>query len=144
MVLRRMGPHPRDWIPKTDLEITEEVLREHNNSRSTTYLSSIGVSSASKRSTVSAGRIRELEDKISTQEQDSLNAAQRVQREMEERMQEQERKFEELRRKQDDELQAVKKASEENRLAFEKRQKEMDGMLGYLLRMSQNSQSQSQ
>jgi hypothetical protein len=139
-----MGPHPRDWIPKTDLEITEEVLREQNNSRSTTYLSSIGVSSASKRSTVSAGRIRELEDKISTQEQDSLNAAQRVQREMEERMQEQERKFEELRRKQDDELQAVKKASEENRLAFEKRQKEMDGMLGYLLRMSQNSQSQSQ
>jgi TolA-binding protein len=138
-----MGPHPRDWIPKTDLEITEEVLREQNNSRSTTYLSSIGVSSASKRSTVSAGRIRELEDKISTQEQDSLNAAQRVQREMEERMQEQERKFEELRRKQDDELQAVKKASEENRLAFEKRQKEMDGMLGYLLRMSQNSQSQS-
>lgn len=138
-----MGPHPRDWVPKTDLEIAEEVLRAQNKSRATTYLSSIGASSASKRSTVSAGRIRELEDKISTQEQDSLNAAQRVQREMEERMQEQERKFEELKRKQDDELEAVKKASEENRLAFEKRQKEMDGMLGYLLRMSQNSQSQS-
>jgi hypothetical protein len=143
MVLRKMGPHPEDWIPKTDLEIVEEVLRDQNKSRAITFLSSIGVSYASKRSTVSAGRIRELEDKISTQEQDSLNAAERVQREMEERMQEQERKFEEMRKKQDDELEAVKKSSEANRLAFEKRQKEMDGMLSYLLRMSQNSQSQS-
>ena len=72
-----------------------------------------------------------------------MNAAERVQREMEERMQEQERRFEEMRKKQDDELEAVKKSSEANRLAFEKRQKEMDGMLSYLLRMSQNSQSQS-
>jgi hypothetical protein len=62
---------------------------------------------------------------------------------MEEQMQEQERKFEEMRKKQDDELEAVKKSSEANHLAFEKRQKEMDGMLSYLLRMSQNSQSQS-
>jgi hypothetical protein len=62
---------------------------------------------------------------------------------MEERMQEQERKFEEMRKKQDDELEAVKKSSKVNHLAFEKRQKEMDGMLSYLLRMSQNSQSQS-
>jgi hypothetical protein len=143
MVLRKMGPHPEDWIPKTDLEIVEEVLRDQNKSISITFLSSIRVSSASKRSTVSAGRIRELEDKISTQEQDSLNAAERVQHEMEERMQEQERKFEEMRKKQDDELEAVKKSSEANCLAFEKRQKEMDGMLSYLLRMSQNSQSQS-
>jgi hypothetical protein len=131
-----MGPHPEDWIPKTDLEIVEEVLRDQNKSRAITFLSSIRVSSASKRSTVSAGRIRELEDKISTQEQDSLNAAERVQRAMEERMQEQERKFEEMRKKQDDELEALKKSSEVNRLAFKKRQKEMDGMLSYLLRMS--------
>jgi hypothetical protein len=62
----------------------------------------------------------------------------RVQREMEERMQEQERKFEEMRKKQDDELEAVKKSSEANRLAFKKRQKEMDDMLCYLLRMSQS------
>jgi hypothetical protein len=143
MVLRKMGPHPEDWIPKTDLEIVEEVLRDQKKSRAITFLSSIGVSFASKRSTVSAGRIRELEDKISTQEQDLLNAAERVQREMEERMKEQERKFEEMRNKQDDELEAVKKSSEANRLAFEKRQKEMDGMLSYPLRMSQNSQSQS-
>ena len=143
MVLQKMGPHPEDWIPKTDLEIVEEVLRDQNNSRSITFLSSIGVSSASKRSSVSAGRIRDLEEKLSSQEQDSLNAAERVQREMEERMQEQERRFEEMRKKQDDELEAVKKSSKANRLAFEKRQKEMDGMLSYLLRMSQNSQSQS-
>jgi hypothetical protein len=141
MVLRKMGPHLEDWIPKTDLEIVEEVLRDPNISRAITFLSSIGVSSASKRSTISAGRTLELEDKISTQEQDSLNADGRVQREMEERMQEQERKFEEMRNKQDDELEAVKKSSEANRLAFEKRQKEMDGMLSYLLRISQNSQS---
>jgi hypothetical protein len=64
MVLRKMGPHPEDWIPKTDLEIVEEVLRDQNKSRAITFLSSIGVSSASKRSTVSARRIRELEDKI--------------------------------------------------------------------------------
>ena len=136
MVLQKMGPHPEDWIPKTDLEIVEEVLRDQNNSRSITFLSSIGVSSASKRSSVSAGRIRDLEEKLSSQEQDSLNAAERVQREMEEQMQEQERRFEEMRKKQDNELEAVKKSSEANRLAFEKRQKEMDGMLSYLLRMS--------
>jgi hypothetical protein len=47
-----------------------------------------------------------------------------------------------MRKKQDDELEALKKSSEATRLAFEKRQKEMDGMLSYLLRMSQNSQSQ--
>jgi hypothetical protein len=129
MVLWKMGPHPEDWIPKTDLEIVEEVLRDQNKSRSITFLSSIGVSAASKRSTVSAGRIRELEDKISTQEQDSLNAVERVQCEMEEWMQEQERKFEEMRKKQDDELEAVKKSSEANRLAFEKRQTEMDGIV---------------
>ena len=143
MVLQKMGPHPEDWIPKTDLEIVEEVLRDQNNSRSITFLSSIVVSSASKRSSVSAGRIRDLEEKLSSQEQDSLNAAERVRREMEERMQEQERRFEEMRKKQDGELEAVKKSSEANRLAFEKRQKEMDGMLSYLLRMSQNSQPQS-
>jgi len=66
MVLQKMGPHPEDWIPKTDLEIVEEVLRDQNNSRSITFLSSIGVSSASKRSSVSAGRIRDLEEKLSS------------------------------------------------------------------------------
>ena len=28
MVLRKMGPHPEDHIPKTDVEIVEEVLKE--------------------------------------------------------------------------------------------------------------------
>ena len=41
MVLRRMGPHPEDHIPKTDLQIVEEVLHEESSSR-------IGVATSSK------------------------------------------------------------------------------------------------
>jgi hypothetical protein len=142
MINRKIGPHPEGSPPKTDLQIVEEVLMEQNSSRSSTFLASMGVSAVSKRSAVSASRIRELEERLSSQEQESLSATERYHQEMEKRMQEQERKFQEMTKKHEEELEAVKKASEENRLAFEKRHKEMDGMLSYLLRMSQSSQSQ--
>jgi uncharacterized coiled-coil protein SlyX len=58
---------------------------------------------------------------------------------MEKRMQAHDDKFQELERKQAEQLEAVNKASEQTRLAFEKVQQEMDAMLSYLLRTSQQS-----
>ena len=55
-------------------------------------------------------------------------------------MQAQDDKFQELERKQAEQLEAANKASEQTRLAFEKRQQEMDAMLSFLLRTSQQSQ----
>ena len=132
MVLRRMGPHPEDHVPKTDLQIVEEVL--HEQSSSSTFLSSIGVTSSSKRSSASSTRIRELEEKLANEKQQSVEASERYQQEMEERMIAQEQKYEALRIKQEEELAAIKKEQDEKALAFEKRHQEMDAILSLLLR----------
>jgi hypothetical protein len=58
---------------------------------------------------------------------------------MEARMEAQGLKFEELRLKQEEELAAVKKDREDKSVEQEKRQKEFEAMLNFLLRMSQQS-----
>ena len=58
-------------------------------------------------------------------------------------MQAHDEKIEELKSKQDAELAAIRKENEEKSLVFENKQKEMDALLGYLLRTSSQSQSQS-
>ena len=57
-------------------------------------------------------------------------------------MQAHDEKIEELKSKQDAELAAIRKENEEKSLVFENKQKEMDALLGYLLRTSSHSQSQ--
>ena len=132
MVLRRMGPHPEDHVPKTDLQIVEEVL--HEQSSSSTFLSSISLTSSSKRSSASSARIRELEEKLANEKQQSLDANEMYQQEMEERMIAQEEKYEALRIKQEEELASINKEQDEKALAFEKRHQEMYAILSLHLR----------
>ena len=140
MVNMKMGPHMEHEPVKTDLQIVEQVIKEHSSSRSSTFLSSVGVSSNSRRTSTSNARIKELEARLAIQEQQAVDASAKYQEEMEKRMQAQDDKFQELERKQEEQLEAVNKASEQTRLAFEKRQQEMDAMLSYLFRTSQQSQ----
>ena len=139
MLLRKMGPHPEDHPEETDVMIVQQVLKEQSSSSSSTFLSRLGVSSCSQRYTISKERIRELEERLADQEQESVLAAERYKNDLESRMQAQEQKFEEMRRKQDEELAALKKSQEEKSLAYEKRQQEMDALLSLLLRTSQQS-----
>ena len=140
MVNMKMGPHLENETVKTDLQIVEQVIMEHSSSRSSTFLSSLGMSADSRRTSTSSARIRELEARLATQEQQAIQASAQYQQEMEIRMQAQEEKFQELERKQAERLEAINNTSEETRLAFEKKQKEMDGLLAYLLRTSQQFQ----
>lgn len=140
MVNMQMGPHLEDEPVKTDLQIVEQVIKEHSSSRSSTFLSSVGVSANTSRTSTTSARIRELEAMLATQEQQAIQASAQHQQEMEMRMQAQEEKFQELERKQAERLEAINKSSEQTRLAFEKKQQEMDGLLAYLLRTSQQFQ----
>ena len=115
MVLRRMGPYPEDHIPKTDLQIVEEVLHEESSSR-------IGATTSSKQTCSSLPRIQELEQ-----------ASERYQKDMEEWMRAQEIKYESLRINQEDDLAAIKDLQQKTQVV-EKRQEEMDVLLQFILR----------
>ena len=135
MVLRKMGPHPEDHIPKTDLQIIDEVLQELTSSSQ----SSIAIPKGSSKTSSSSAYIRELEDRLATQEQQYLEACERYDHEIKQRMQDQEQKFEDLRMKQELEIATLKKDQEEKSLEFAKRQQEMDALLSFLLRTKGNA-----
>lgn len=144
MLLRKMGPRPEDEPAKTDAEIVEEVVKEKTSSSTSTFLSRLGIASSGRKNSVSTARIRELEHRLADQEQESLEATVRYKNELEARMEAQDHKFEELRMKQEEELAAVKKAQEEKTVAHEKRQQEMEALLSFVLRTSQQSSQYSQ
>ncbi|KAK1641953.1 hypothetical protein QYE76_059758 [Lolium multiflorum] len=100
MVKMKMGPHMEHEPVKSDLQIVEQVIKEHSSSRSSTFLSSVGVSANSRRTSTSNARIKELEARLPIQEQQAVDASAKYQEEMEKRMQAQEGKFQELERKQ--------------------------------------------
>ena len=138
MNIRKMGPRQEDEAEKSDMQIVEEVLKEHSSS--STFLGNLGVASSSRMSTTSHTRIRELEERLAHQEQEARDATSRYEQDLSARLQAQQQEIEELRRKQQEELEALKKSHEEKTLAVEKRQQEMDVLLGYLLRTSRSSQ----
>ena len=141
MLLKKMGPHQEHEPEKTDLQIVEEVLKEKlakKNSRST-FLASLGMSSVSRKSSVSSSRIKELEERLEDQEQQSVQAAERYKIEMEAKLKAQQKEFEEATRRQQEQLEALQKSHEQKSSEFEKRQQEMDTLLGYLLRTSSQS-----
>lgn len=147
MVAKKAAPRNEDEPDLTDLQIVQLVLSEKSPSTTcnSTFLPRLGVATSSRKSSVSATRIRELQQRLADQEQNSIQAAERYHSEMQARLQEQDEKFEEIRKKQEEELEAVKKAQEEKTLAYEKRLAEMDAVLNLLLRTSQPpSMSQSQ
>ena len=141
MVKRRLKPTEEDEVPKTDVQIVEEVLKEQSSSSTSTstFLTRLGLASSSRKNSISAARIRELEERLADQEQQSLAATERYQQDLETRMQAQELKFEEMRKKQEEELAAVKKAHDKKTLAQDKKQQEMEALLSFLLRTSQQS-----
>jgi hypothetical protein len=141
MMKRRIAPTAEDENPKSDVQIVEEVLKEQCSSSTgtSTFLTRLGLASSSRKNSISATRIRELEERLADQEQQSLAATERYQQDLETRMQAQELKFEEMRKKQEEELAAVKKAHDEKTLAQDKKQQEMEALLSFLLRTSQQS-----
>ena len=66
MVLRRMGPHPEDHFPKTDLQIIEEVLHEEISSR-------IGVATSSKQTFSSLPRIQQQKTSAVDKRQEEMD-----------------------------------------------------------------------
>ena len=139
MLLRKKGPRPDDEQPKTDAQIIEEVVKEKITSRTSTFIACLGVGSGSRKNSVSTTRIRELEERLAEQENLAVEATVRYKNEMEARMEAQDLKFDKLRLKQQEELAAVKRAQEEKTLAQEKRQQELDAMLSFLIRTTQQS-----
>jgi DNA anti-recombination protein RmuC len=137
MVQEKMGPHHEHVPARTDLEIVEQVLKD--SSSSSTFLSNIGVSSVRSTSTISATRIRELEEKLQDQEQQSEQSAERYKQDMEAKLQAQAEKYEQVTRRQQELIEAIQKSHEEKSVEMEKRQKEMDAMIGFMLRNSQSS-----
>jgi len=123
MVALKAAPRNEGEPELTDVQIIQQVLHEKESSTTSnnTFLPRLGVASSSRKSSVSATRIRELEHKLADQEQNSIQPAERYHTEMEARMQAQDQKFEELQRKQQEELEAVKKAQEEKTAAYQKR-----------------------
>jgi hypothetical protein len=79
MMTMKNRPRLEDDTEKTEVQIIEEVLKEKSpkNSSTGTFLSNLGIGSISRKSSVSTARIRELENKLSEQEEQSLLAAER-------------------------------------------------------------------
>ena len=141
MFNKKMGPPPENEPEKTDLQIVEHVLKEKlakKNTRST-FLTSLGMSAGSRKYSISSTRMRKLEERLEDQEQQSIHAVERYKNEMEAKLKAQRELFEETIRIQQEKLEAIQQAHENKTIEFEKKQHEMDTLLGYLLRNSQSS-----
>lgn len=142
MLLKKMGPHQEHEPAKTDLQIVEEVLKEKlakKNSRST-FLTSLGLSAVSRKSSISSSRIKELEERLEDQEHQSVESAEKYKIEMEQKLKAQQEEFAEATRRQKEQLEALENSHREKSSEFEARQQEMQAMLNYLLRNTQSSQ----
>jgi hypothetical protein len=124
---------------KTEVDIIEEVLKEKstNTSSSGTFLSYLGIKPISRKSSVSIARIRELEHMLAEQEEQSLLAAERYKQDMDERVEAHDKIFEEIINKKEEDHAALMQARELKNIATEKRQQELEGMVHFLLRTTQ-------
>jgi len=139
MMTMKNAPSLEDGTEKTEVQIIEQVLKERSPKTSSTgtFLSNLGIGSISKKSSVSTARIRELESRLAEQEEQSLLAAERYKKEMEERMEAQDKEFAEMKMKQQQDYENLMKAQEEKNIANEKKQQELEAMLRFMLRTSQ-------
>ena len=99
MVKMKLLPHTEGEPEKPDVQIVEECLKQQSSSSGSTFLTRLGVASSSRKSSVSAARIRELEGRLADQEQQSMEETQRYHQEMDAKLKAQDEKFEELRKK---------------------------------------------
>jgi hypothetical protein len=93
------------------VQIVAEVLKVV--SKHSTFLTNMGESSASRQKSTSHERIRDLEERLVTQEVAARSASDRYQEELNARMAAQQQEIEEMKAKQLDEIAALKKAHEE-------------------------------
>ena len=92
---------------KTDMEIVAEVLKE--KSKSSTFLASIGGSSSSRQKSTSHEHIKELEQRLETQELVARSAVDRYQEEMNAILESQRQELHDLKMKQEEEIAAIKR-----------------------------------
>ena len=139
MMTMKNAPSLEDGTEKTEVQIIEQVLKERSPKTSSTgtFLSNLGIGSISKKSSVSTARIRELENKLAEHEEQSLLAAERYKKEMEERMEAQDKEFAEMKMKQQQDYENLMKAQEEKNIATEKKQQDLEAMISFMLRTSQ-------
>ena len=131
---KRSEAQPEDEQLVPDTQIVAKVLKEHSSS--STFLSSMGYQSRSGRSRTSASaeRVRELEERVEQQKREAIEAHEMYQQQSTERVKAQEAALEEMQRKQQEELEALKKSQEEKMKAYEKNQEEQDNLISFLLR----------
>jgi hypothetical protein len=123
-----------DEQPVLDTEIVAEVLKEHSSS--STFLSSMGHHTrlGRSRTSASAERVRELEERVAQQNREAAQASQKYQQQLTERGKSQDAALEEIRRKQQEELESLKKSQDEKNKSYEKKQEEQDNLISFLLR----------
>ena len=128
---------------KTDVEIVAEVLKgvaKHN-----TFLASMGESSGSRKKTTSHEHMRELEERLATQELAARSAADRYQEELNARMEAQQQEIQQMKARQQDEVIALKREHEEKTASMERRQSQLERTISLLFRIqgvSENRMSQ--
>ena len=79
------------------------------------------MSAGSRKSSISSTRMRELEERLEDQEQQSVQAAERYKKEMEAQLKAQRELFEETIRIQLEKLEAIQQAHENKTIEFEKK-----------------------
>ena len=116
---------------KIDMEIVAEVLKE--KSKSSTFLASMGASSSSRHKSTSHEHIRELEQRLETQELAARSAADRYQEEMNAILQSQRQELDDLKMKQEEQIAAMKREQAKNNASVLKKQDQLDAMMNYML-----------
>ena len=129
--------------PKIDVKIIAEVLK--GVAKHSTFLASMGESSGSRMKTTSHEHMRELEERLATQELAARSAADRYQEELNALKAAQQQEIQQMKAKQQDEIAALKKEHEEKTASMERRQSQLEGTISLLFRIhggSENSMSQ--
>ena len=96
---KRSDAQPGEEQPVSDTQIVAEVLKEHSSS--STFLSTMGYQSRSGRSRTSASaeRVRELEERVEQQKMEAIEAREMYQQQLSEGVKAQESALEEMQKK---------------------------------------------
>ena len=125
------------------MQIVAEVLK--GVAKHSIFLASMGESSGSRQKTTSHEHMRELEERLATQELAARSAADRYQEELNARMAAQQQEIQQMKARQQYEIAALKREHEEKNASMEIRQSQLEGTIRLLFRIqggSENSASQ--
>ena len=116
---------------KTDMEIVAEVLKE--KSKLSTFLARIEESSSSRQKSTSHQHIKELEQRLQTQELAARSAADRYQEEMNAILESQQLKLHDLKMKHEEEIAAIKREQMEQSANVVARKNQLESMMKFML-----------